>query len=231
MTKLAVVTGGSRGIGAAVADSLEAAGYRVERLSSRDLDVTDEAAVKAYFDGIGPVEVLVNNAGISTSNPIKRTTLAEWERNHSVNATGPFLCTRAVIGPMIERGSGVIVTVASVASLHGGPYISAYVASKHAAIGLMRTAAIEVGDSGVKVATVCPTYVRTDMTTQTIANMADKLGKTVSEAEAILAETTPYGRIIEVSEVADAVMEFITSGTSGAEIVLDGAPSTGGVTA
>lgn len=226
MKKLAVVTGGSRGIGAAIADSLEAGGYRVERLGSRDLDVTDEAAVTEYFAGLGPVEVLINNAGISTSNPIKRTTLAEWERNHSVNATGPFLCTREVIGPMVERGSGIILTVASEASLGAGPYVSAYVASKHAVLGLMRTATIEVGDSGVKVATVCPTYVRTDMTTQTIANMASKLGKSLEESEAVLAETTPYGRIIEVSEVADSVMDFIANGINGAEIVLNGAPST-----
>src|SRR5262245_31658729 len=125
-----VVTGGKRGIGAAISAGF--ADERVIPLSSADLDVTDEAAVQRVFAEIGPVDVLVNNAGVSSSAPLKRLALADWQRQLDVNATGAFLCTRAVLDGMRERDSGRIVTVASVASHVGARYIAGYVASKHA---------------------------------------------------------------------------------------------------
>ena len=130
-----VVTGGKRGIGAAISEHFEGLGDKVIALSSADLDVTDEQAVDEVFGGIGAVDVLVNNAGVSSSAPLKRTTLDEWQRQIDVNATGAFLCTRAVLEGMRERDAGRIVTVASLASHVGSRYTSGYTASKHAALG------------------------------------------------------------------------------------------------
>src|SRR4029079_14231442 len=107
-------------------------------ISTAVCDVAEERQVQAVFAGLGEVDVLVNNAGIAEGAPLKSTTLESWERQLRVNATGPFLCTREVIDQMKRRGSGRIVTVASIAGLEGAPYTGAYAASKHAAVGLMR---------------------------------------------------------------------------------------------
>ena len=134
MSRVVVVTGGKRGIGAAIAARFAAAGDTVHALSSADCDVTDEARVSAVLGSLA-VDVLVNNAGVSDSAPVKRTTVAQWRTQLDVNALGAFLCTRAVLPGMAERGHGRIVTVASVASHHGSRYTAAYTASKHAALG------------------------------------------------------------------------------------------------
>jgi NAD(P)-dependent dehydrogenase (short-subunit alcohol dehydrogenase family) len=214
-----VVTGGKRGIGAAIAAHF--AGEHVIALSSADLDVTDEGAVKEFFAGRS-VDVLVNNAGVSSSAPLPKTTLEEWNRQFAVNATGAFLCTRAVLPGMLERDRGRIVTVASVASHAGGRYVSGYTASKHAVLGLTRSVAAEVAGTGVTCNAVCPAYVRTDMTDQTIANIEARTGK---DGEAALAAMTPLGRLVEPEEVAFAVA-FLAAPEAGAvngqALVLDG---------
>ena len=144
MTRRVVVTGGTRGIGAAIAARFAAAGDDVIAIGRARCDITDEAAVAALFEGLGPVDVLVNNAGVASSAPLKRTTLADWRAQLDVNATGAFLCTRAALPGMAERGSGRIVTVASTAGIVGAKYTAAYTASKHAAVGLTRAVAAEV---------------------------------------------------------------------------------------
>jgi NAD(P)-dependent dehydrogenase (short-subunit alcohol dehydrogenase family) len=215
-----VVTGGKRGIGAAISAAF--ADERVVALSSADLDVTDEAAVTRFFEELGAVDVLVNNAGVSSSAPLKRTTLAEWERQHAVNATGAFLCARAVLAGMTERQSGRIVTVASVASHHGSRYTSGYTASKHAVLGLTRSIAAEVAGSGVTANAVCPAYVRSDMTDTTIANIEARTGR---DGEAALAAMTPLGRLIEPDEVAFAVKFFAApeaGAINGQTLIIDG---------
>ncbi|MXZ99898.1 MAG: SDR family oxidoreductase [Acidimicrobiaceae bacterium] len=234
---LAVVTGGTRGIGRAVSLRLADDGHDVVALATamppeplpgvaaRICDISDEDQVVSVFCDIGDVDILVNNAGVASSNPLARTTLAEWERCLAVNATGSFLCARAVIGAMLRRDSGRIVTVASSAAVEGGPYIAAYAASKHAVLGLMRVVAAEVAGTGVTANTVCPTYVRTDMTVATIANISARTGVSLSDAEAKLAETTPHNRIIEVAEVAETVLGVIATDHNGREILLDGRPS------
>ena len=222
MSRVVVVTGGNRGIGAAISARFAAAGDTVHALSSADCDVTDEDAVGEVLGAIGRIDVLVNNAGVSDSAPVERTTLDQWRTQLDVNATGAFLCTRAVLGGMAERGHGRIVTVASVAGHRGSRYTGAYTASKHAAIGFMRAVAAEVAGSDVTANAVCPAYVRSDMTDRTIATIEARTGR---DGEAALAEMAPLGRLIEPEEVAFAVA-FLAAPEAGAingqTLILDG---------
>jgi NAD(P)-dependent dehydrogenase (short-subunit alcohol dehydrogenase family) len=225
MSRVVVVTGGTKGIGRAVADRFRAAGDRVEAVGRETLDVTDEAAVGAFFAELGRVDVLVNNAGVAGSAPFDRTTLDEWHEHLDVNATGAFLCTRAVLPGMHERGEGRIVFVASTAGRIGFRYSSAYVASKHAAVGLMRAVATEVAGRGVTANAVCPTFVRTEMTRRSIARIVAATGRGEEDAEAELAAQSPLGRLLEPEEVAFAVA-FLAAPEAGAingqTLVLDG---------
>jgi NAD(P)-dependent dehydrogenase (short-subunit alcohol dehydrogenase family) len=205
VSRVVVVTGGTRGIGAAVARRFEAAGDRVEAWGRGDVDVTSEEHVAAAFERIGPVDVLVNNAGVSASADLARTTLDDWRAQMDVNATGAFLCTRAVLAGMRERESGRIVTVASTAGLEGAKYTAGYTASKHAAVGLMRAVAAEVAGSGVTANAVCPGFVRTDMTRRSVERIVATTGRSESEAESAITAMSPLGRLLEPEEVAFAV--------------------------
>ena len=240
----AVVTGGGKGIGRAIARRLAADGFAVSVLgrdtaaldataalmpaaiSAVACDVGDEASVAAVFAAIGQVDVLVNNAGVSMSAPTGRTSIADWETSLRVNATGVFLCTRAVIDPMRARGWGRIVTVASVASHHGAPYVSAYAASKHAALGFTRSVAAELRRSGVTANCVCPGYVRSEMTDRTIANIVSRTDRSYDAAERAL--NGALGRLIEPEEVAAAVAYLVSESAAainGQSIVIDGGES------
>jgi NAD(P)-dependent dehydrogenase (short-subunit alcohol dehydrogenase family) len=225
VSRVVVVTGGTRGIGRAVAERFEAAGERVIALGRGDCDVTDEAAVAQTFERIGPVEVLVNNAGVSGSAPLARTTLDDWRTQMDVNATGAFLCTRAALPGMLERGSGRVVTVASTAGRAGARYTAAYSASKHAAVGLMRAVAAELAGTGVTANAVCPAFVRTDMTRRSVERIVSATGRDEAQAEAALGEASPLGRLLEPEEVAFAVA-FLAAAEAGAingqTLILDG---------
>lgn len=242
MGRVAVVTGGAKGIGMAVSQALAGCGFTVvalgrdtdalEKLAAatgglRGLvcDVTDEAAVTAVFGRIGDVDVLVNNAGVSASAALSRTTLAEWEHQMRVNATGPFLCTRAVLDGMRRRGFGRIVTIASIASHQGAPYVAAYTASKHAALGFTRAVAAEVAGTGVTANCVCPAFVRTEMTSRSVAAIVARTGRSPEEAETALVAFSRLGRLVEPGEVAAAVVYLATDGAgalNGQSIILDG---------
>lgn len=246
----AVVTGGGRGIGAAVARVLAGAGAAVvvaartepeiddtaTRLRSEGLDVhaapcdvTDAAEVERLAasanERLGGVDILVNGAGIAFSAPLRKTTLAEWERVFAVNVTGTFLCTRAFLPPMVERGWGRVVNIASVAGLAGAKYISAYAASKHAVVGFTRSVAEEAATGGVTVNAICPGYVDTPMTVDSIARIAESSGRSLEEARAAILATSPQRRLIQPEEVARTVAwlcEEEARGVNGQVIVIDG---------
>lgn len=240
--RVAVVTGASRGIGRAVAGRLARDGFAVvalgrdsealadtatlhERISVDQCDVTDEARVAELFAALPRVDVLVNNAGIAGSNPLARITLEEWSRHLAVNATGAFLCTRAVLPGMLHREWGRVITVASVTAHVGSKYIAAYTASKHAALGLMRSVAAEVAGTGVTANTVSPSYVRSDMTDRTVANIVATTGRTPEEAVRSIVSRSPLGRLVEPAEVAAAVSYLAgedAAAVNGQSIVLDG---------
>jgi NAD(P)-dependent dehydrogenase (short-subunit alcohol dehydrogenase family) len=239
VSQVAVVTGGAKGIGLAVSRALSATGAQVIALgrdpdalaslggSIRGIvcDVTDAAAVAEVFGEIGAVDILVNNAGVSSSNPVSRITLAEWERQLRVNATGPFLCIQAVLTGMRQRDFGRVVTVASTAGHVGGPYVAAYTASKHAVVGLTRSVAAEVAGSGVTANCVCPTFVRSEMTQRSVAEIVARTERTPQDAEARLASSSPLGRLVEPDEVAAAVVYLtgdLASAVNGQSIILDG---------
>lgn len=248
--RVAVVTGGGRGIGAAVARALAADGASVAvaartaeqvegvaaalQEAGRDsgafpCDITDPASVQDLRAGVerrlGPVDILINNAGIASSAPLVRTPLDEWERLLRVNATGSFLCMQAFLPGMVERGWGRVVNVASVAGLTGAPYISAYAASKHAQVGLTRAAAAEVAAAGVTVNAVCPGYVDTPMTRASVDRIQERTGRSAEEAWAALTSQNPQGRLIRPGEVAHAVVSLCVpdaEGINGQALVLDG---------
>jgi NAD(P)-dependent dehydrogenase (short-subunit alcohol dehydrogenase family) len=225
VSRRVLVTGGTRGIGAAIAERFAAAGDDVVAVGRAECDVTDEAAVAALFERVGPVDVVVNNAGVASSAPLQRTTLDDWRMQLDVNATGAFLCTRAALPGMLERDRGRIVTVASIAGVVGGKYTAAYAASKHAAVGLTRAAAAEVAGTGVTANAVCPAFVRTDMTSESVRRIVATTGRGEHEAERALAAASPLGRLLEPEEVAFAVA-FLAAPEAGAingqTLVLDG---------
>ena len=246
----ALVTGGGRGIGAAVAEALAAEGAAVV-VTARSADeieavagglrargrvahavvcdVTDPDSVAALAiqaqELLGSVDILVNNAGVARSAPFLKVTLEQWEEVHRVNATGVLLVTQAFLPAMLERGWGRIVNVASVASLIGARYITAYAASKHAMIGMARCLADELGGTGVTVNSVCPSYVDTPMTEENIERIAKKTGKDAEAIRAGLEGMQPGGRLITPREVAHAVMTFMPEAAGalqGSELVVRG---------
>jgi NAD(P)-dependent dehydrogenase (short-subunit alcohol dehydrogenase family) len=242
---IALVTGAGRGIGRAVAQRLSAEGLRVA-LTARNVaeltatatacagetlvvpaDITDPALVDAIFERIeaewGPVAILVANAGAGTSASVAKTTDEQWQRMLDLNLTAPFRCIRRAVPSMVEQGDGRIVVVASIAAKVGEPYISAYTASKHGVLGLVRSAAAELATTGVTVNAVCPGYVETPMTAQTVSGISSRTGRTNDEARAILAGKQPIGRLITPEEVADAVWLCIGNGAiTGQGINVDG---------
>ncbi len=246
----AVVTGGGRGIGAAVAIALAEAGAKVSvaarneaqvvevaaQLRERHLeafafrcDVTDPRQVRdlalSAKEAMGRVDILVNSAGTATSNPLSRITMAEWQHIMAVNATGTFLCTQAVYEDMVSRRWGRIVNVASIAALEGDRYIAAYAAAKHAVVGFTKSVAVESKGTGVTVNAVCPGYVDTPLTDETIARIMHHTGKSWQEALTSILEQAGQSRLIRAHEVAEAILELCgedAKGRNGEMVVLDG---------
>jgi NAD(P)-dependent dehydrogenase (short-subunit alcohol dehydrogenase family) len=243
--RIALVTGAGRGIGRAVALRLSGCGFRVALTARHEAelaavaaecagptmtvpgDITDPDAVERVFAEVesawGSVEVLVANAGSGFAARVERTSDADWQRMLEVNLTAPFRCIRRAVPAMRAAGFGRIVVVASNAARIGEPYIAAYAASKHGVLGLVRSAAAELAATGITVNAVCPGYVDTAMTEQTVAGIVATSGRSADEARQLLARKQPIGRLITPDEVADTV-EFCvrTGGLSGQGIVVDG---------
>ncbi len=233
MTKLAeriaIITGGGRGIGRAVALAFAREGADVMvlartedevrrvaeevrdecgvRASHAVCDVADAASVERAFafasEQFGrAADILVSNAGIAESAPLVKTDDELWQRHLDINLSGTFYCMRAALPAMIARGWGRIINIASIAGKTGAPYIAAYAASKHGVLGLTRSAAVEVAMSGVTVNAICPGYVETDMTERAVSNITARTGKSADEARAILERMSPQQRLVTSEEVA-----------------------------
>ena len=227
--KIALITGGGRGIGRAVALAFAREGAsvavvartagEVERVAAevRDecgvrtmhstCDVADPTAVARAVALVSETfgrgcDILVNNAGIAESAPVTRTDDAHWRRHLAINLDGTFYCTRAALPEMVERGWGRIINVASIAGKTGAPYIAAYAASKHGVLGLTRSVALEVAAKGVTVNAICPGYVDTDMTTHAVEQIEAKTGRTAADAIDAIKRMSPQNRLVTPEEVA-----------------------------
>ena len=227
--KHALVTGGSRGIGAAVVEMLLAHGARVTSVSRTNAsppnrssgaesgdalhhvsaDVTDPESVKKAFDSargrFGEIAILVNNAGQAASAPFLKTDAALWRRMMAVNLDGTFHCTQAALAGMLAAGWGRIINIASTAGLTGYGYVTAYCAAKHGVVGLTRALAVEVATKGVTVNAVCPGFTDTDIVKEAVANIVAKTGRTAEQAQAELASRNPQKRLVRPDEVANTV--------------------------
>ena len=243
--RVCLVTGASRGIGAAVAAALSGQGHRVALLG-RDgaaleavaaalpgpaltvlADVTEADAIEAALSRIeaewGPVEVLVCNAGAGLAAPITETTDEQWARMLEVNLTAPFRLIRRALPSMTERGWGRVIVIASVVAKRGEAQVAAYTAAKHGVLGLVRAAAAELARTGVTVNAVCPGYVDTPMTDATVEAIAGRTGRSREDARAGLARRQPIGRLIDPEEVAEAVLFCVANAAvTGQGINVDG---------
>lgn len=229
----ALVTGGARGIGRAVTQALLQAGARVtvlgrspltddarlalagsapaaQRLHAVCADVADAPALAQAFaaarERFGDIDTLVNNAGQAASAPFLKTDAALWQQMLAVNLTGAMSCTQQALPGMLAAGWGRVVNVASTAAQRGYAYVSAYCAAKHGVLGLTRALALEVASKGITVNAVCPGYTETDLLQDSVDNIVAKTGRSADEARAQLAAGNPQKRLVQPSEVADAVL-------------------------
>ncbi|MCB1623793.1 MAG: SDR family oxidoreductase [Pseudomonadales bacterium] len=225
----AVITGAGRGIGAAIARALAGAGAQLTllgrtaaslataaeslagaRTNCQTADVTDAVAVKAAVvearQRLGPVNILINNAGQAASASLVKTDDALWQAMLAVNLTGSFLLMRECLPDMVTANFGRIVNIASTAGLKGYGYVAAYCAAKHGVIGLTRATALEHAKRNITVNAVCPGYTDTDIVSESIANISAKTGRTREEALVELVAVNPQGRLVTPAEVANTVL-------------------------
>ena len=240
--KLALVTGGGRGIGAACARSLAAAGAKVivTGRTQADLDavakeiggialvcdVADRASLDRMIKELpGRIDVLVNNAGIAESAALDRTSDELWDRILEIDATAPFRLIRALVPAMVKAKWGRVVNIASNAGVSGYGYSAAYCAAKHAMVGFTRALAIDLARTGVTINALCPGWVHTAMSDEAVARIAAKTGRSADEARQTLEAMSPQRRMIEPEEVAHAAVMLCADasrGIHGQTLVIDG---------
>jgi 3-hydroxybutyrate dehydrogenase len=243
--RCALVTGGGRGIGAAIARRLAGLGARVAVTGRTGaeidavaaeigglaiaVDLADRAAtdrmVATVVGDLGRVDILVNNAGSAESASLARSDDAMWDRLLEINATAPFRITRALVPAMIAAGWGRVVSIASNAGVTGYRYSAAYCAAKHAVVGMTRALAIDLAPSGVTINAVCPGWVATRLVEEAVARIAGKTGRSEDAARAELTAMSPQGRMLEASEVAELVAYLCSDaarGVHGQALVIDG---------
>ena len=240
--KIALITGGGRGIGRAIAVLFAQQGARVAvaartreqveavaqeigpQAFALTCDVSSVESVREMFADLQP-DILVNNAGIAESSAFINTSDELWHRHLAINLTGTFYCTRAALPAMLERGWGRVINIASIAGKTGAPYVSAYAASKHGVLGLTRSLALEVAAQGITVNAICPGYVDTEMTSRGIENIVAKTGKSTAEAVEALKRMSPQNRMVTAEEVAALALLLASEegrGINGQAINVDG---------
>ncbi|WP_033073645.1 SDR family NAD(P)-dependent oxidoreductase [Sphingopyxis sp. MWB1] len=224
----AVVTGGGSGIGAAIACALSDAGASVTLVGRRraaleavaatlsgpfhlaPADVSDRPSVDAAFaaarEAMGPITILINNAGVAPSGPFAKASLDDWRAAMGVNLDALFHCCQAALPDLLAADAGRIITIASTAGVKGYAYTAPYVASKHGAVGLMRALATEYATTGLTANAVCPGFTDTDIVAHAVDNIQAKTGRSAQEARAELARFNPQKRLIEPKEVAETVL-------------------------
>jgi len=243
-----LITGGGSGVGAAMARAFAATGADVmitgrrqqpldavaaasDKISSYVCDVTDQGAVTALFDHIaatgGPADIVIANAGMAASAPLDKTDLSLWSDIMAVNLTGPFLTFREGLRWMKAENvtGGRLIAVASMTAKRAYPYISAYAASKHGVLGLVKSAALEVAEKNITVNAICPGYLDTEMTQSSVANIAAKTGLSEQQAAEKLHGFSPQRRLFTADEVAASAL-FLASpaaaGINGQALSIDG---------
>jgi NAD(P)-dependent dehydrogenase (short-subunit alcohol dehydrogenase family) len=244
----AVVTGGGTGIGAAAASHLSAAGAKVSLLGRRltplqehaariegtafACDVTDRDAVACAFDQAraanGPIDILVVNAGVGDSAPFGRIAREDWDRLIAVNLTGAFDCAQLALPDLLASREGRLVFVASVASLRGVPFAAHYAAAKHGLLGLMRSLAAEFAKTSLTVNAVCPGFVDTPMTDQSVARVAEKTGRDPATAREAITAMNASGRLVHPDAIATMILTLClpqSRDVNGAAVTIDGGSS------